>query len=804
MNHKNLTPMMQQYHDIKQQYPDALLFYRLGDFYELFNEDAIIASKELDITLTKRHDIPMCGVPWHAHENYLAKLIQNGHRVAICEQLETPNDAKQKDQKIVKRGVVRLVTKGTLIESSILDTKSNNFLLSISAVVQNKIGIAYADISTGLFLVEKIEKQDLAMIIEKISPSEIICQDSLLFEHDILPLLHKHQSITRTVPSVKYNKNAAEKRLATFFNVQSIEAFGNFTKCMTDAAAAIVEYVINAYISTNINLSYPKFVNSFDYMQIDLFTRRSLELTRTQTGAKNGSFLNIINKSKTPQGSRLLECWVMNPLLNIKNINQRLDIVEFFTQNQRLVKELQILFDSFSDIERALSRIIMRKAGPKDLVTIKTSLVQSKKISLIIESKPEIAHLSPSCDVLNNIFQLLDKALKDSVPVLTRDGGFIKKGYDSDLDTFFDLLDNGSNIINSLQNSYISETGINSLKIKNNNVIGYFVDISPHHVAKIPYKFIHRQTLASSIRYTTIALTETANKIYSADADAKRKEISIFEYLCDKICIYSKEIKDLAYKIAFLDVISSFAYFALENNLSRPILTEDKILNIKGGRHQVVEQYVKTIGEKFIENDCLLDENRLVAILTGPNMGGKSTYIRQNALIILMAQIGMFVPASHAIVGIADKIFSRVGGFDDISSGKSTFMIEMLETATILCQATEKSFIILDEIGRGTSTYDGLSIAWAVIEELCKNIKARTIFATHYHELKKIESTLPNIHFLTVSVKEWNDQIIFMHQIIDGFVDKSYGLHVAKLAGFPKKVLERAATILDNITEITK
>lgn len=794
------TPMMEQYQKIKEKYPDALLFYRLGDFYELFNEDAIVASKELGITLTKRQNTPMCGVPWHAHESYLAKLVQNGHRVAICEQLETPSDAKKKNKKTVDRSVVRLVTQGTLVESSILNDKANNFLLSISGLFQNKLGIAYADVSTGSFFVEEIEKEDLAACIAKISPSEIICQDSALFEPTILSCIQQHQSITRAIPSAKFLKEAAEKRLMKFFKIQFIDVFGNFSKCAIEASAAIVEYTTEVYISENINLSYPKFVQSLDYMQIDMFTRRSLELTQTQSGAKIGSFLNMVDQTKTSSGSRLLERWLMNPLLDVKKINQRLDLVEFFIKNKYIIQEIQTILNIFPDVERALSRIVMQKAGPRDLQSMKISFNQAKKLNFIIEKFPEISHLSPFFQEIDGLIRVLDLALNDVVPVLTRDGGFIKKGFDQELDEYLDLVENGGSVIKALQNAYIEETKISSLKIKSNNVIGYFIDISPNHASKIPYKFIHRQTIASSIRYTTTELTEIANRIYSADSNSKRKELLIFEELCEKINRHSDAIKNLAQKVAFIDVVSSFAKLAIDNKHSRPILTNEKILAIKNGRHQVVEQHLKSMGKKFIENDCHIDDSRLVSILTGPNMGGKSTYIRQNAIIVLMAQIGIFVPAESAVVGVVDRIFSRVGAFDDISSGKSTFMIEMLETAAILRQASEKSFIILDEIGRGTSTYDGLSIAWAVVEDLCLNIKARTIFATHYHELIKMKETLPNIHFLTVLVQEWNEQILFMHKIADGFVDKSYGIHVAKLAGFPKKVLSRATEILFDIS----
>ncbi len=799
-----LTPMMQQYWELKQEHKDSLLFYRLGDFYELFYEDAVIASKELGLVLTKRQDTPMCGVPWHAHESYLTKLIQNGHKVAICEQLETPEEAKKKRgyKATVDRRIVRIVTKGTVIESSILGDKSNNFLMAISGISGEKLGIAYADVSTGCFFVEEIEKADLLSSISKVSPSEIICQDSLLSKKEILDSVDQYKSIIRAIPSARFIKDSAEKRLSDFFGTRFIDAFGSFSKSVVDAAAAVVEYAQSAYVSEKINLTFPKMINNLDYMQIDHFTRKSLELTKTQSGEKKGSLLHEIDNTMTSQGSRLLSSWISQPLINIEKINRRLDFVDFFVRNKETSARVRSILKEFPDLERSISRIIMNKAGPRDLNCVKTSLQQAKKLNMHISGFEELNSLNIDFPSIDKLISGLEAALIATPPVLSRDGGFIKKGYDKELDEYLELMDNGEYIIQKMQKTYATETGINTLKIKNNNVIGYFIEISPNYVSKVPYKFVHRQSLASALRYTTEELSDIANKIYSAESNSKRREMLIFEDLCKKITNEQENIKALANKISFLDVVSSFAQLAVQNNYTRPVLTHDKIIDIKGGRHVVVENNLKSSGAKFIENDCSIDDSKLVSVLTGPNMGGKSTYLRQNAIIIIMSQIGMFVPAQQATIGIADKIFSRVGASDDISSGKSTFMVEMLETAAILCQATEKSFVILDEIGRGTSTYDGLSIAWATTEEICNTIKARTIFATHYHELIKLKETLTNVQFLTVKVQEWNNQIIFMHKIENGFVDKSYGIHVAALAGFPKRVIDRAENILKNVSKV--
>ncbi|MDR1390945.1 MAG: DNA mismatch repair protein MutS [Holosporales bacterium] len=795
---KQLTPMMEQYCSIKKQHDDALLLYRLGDFYELFYEDAKIASKELGLVLTKRLDAPMCGIPWHASEMYITKLVKNGHRVAICEQLETPEEAKKRGgpKTTVERNVTRIITGGTLVEQSMLEGKINNFLLSISNEIDESLSIAYADISTGKFILEEISLKDLLSTIAKIDPSEIICSDALLSKKEILDALGIYKSIIRSIPNSRFMRNSAAERLAKFFNVKFIDAFGKLSKQTIEAASSIVEYISDVYKSSTINLSFPKLLNHSEYMYIDNFTRKSLELIISQAGSKKGSLLYNIDKTLTAQGGRMLSRWLMEPLVSIVKINKRLDFVEFFVKNKTILEAVRGYLSDFPDIERAISRILMNKAGPRDLKCISIALRKSLALDDFIKKFPELRNIKLSFNDVSSLVDTLESALEDEVPLSTRDGNFIKKGYDRDLDEYIDTLENGDMIIKELQKRYISETGIPSLKIKNNSLIGYFIEVSPNFVSKIPYKFTHRQSLAATIRYTSEELIGVANKIYSAESNVRRVELAVFEKLVSMAAKENENIRLVSDSVSFIDVSSSLAELAIENGYVRPELTTEKVLDIKNGRHPVVENSLKNTGANFVSNCCNFSEKSYFSLLTGPNMGGKSTYLRQNAIIVIMAQIGSFVPAKIAKIGIVDRIFSRVGASDDISSGRSTFMVEMIETATILRCATENSFIILDEIGRGTSTYDGLAIACAVAEEIANRIKARTIFATHYHELKRLKESIPDIKFLTVRIDEWNDRIVFLHKIEDGFADKSYGINVAALAGFPKTVLNRAEEIL--------
>lgn len=794
----NLTPMMQQYFAEKEKYPDSLLFYRLGDFYELFYEDAKIASKELGLVLTQRAGAPMCGIPWHASEMYLTKLINAGHRVAICEQLETPEEAKQRGgyKATIERKVTRIVTQGTLIEQNLLSEKQNNFLLSLSNGYNDKIAIAYADVSTGKFIIEEINIENIFSSIIKVNPTEILCHDKLLSQEGILAGLDKYKSIIRIIPSAKFIKESAKARLAKFFGIKFIDSFGNLSDQIIEAASAIVDYISEVYKSDEITLSFPKLLDNSEQMQLDNFTRKSLELTVSQSGDKTSTLLYNIDRTKTSQGGRMLSRWLMAPLTQMDKINTRLNYVELFKDNEQLRTATAESLANFPDIERALARILMRKCGPRDLKCVGIALQKSLELDQHLATIPELQNLRVSFPRIEKIIHTLNSALTDESPIFARDGGFIRSGFDEELDEYVNFLENGENVIKELQMRYIKETGIHNLKIKNNSVIGYFIEVSPNFLNKVPYAFTHRQSLATCMRYTSDELSKIANKLYLADSNAKRRELALFEELVTLVLREKENIKKLSDNISFIDVCSSLANLAIEKRYVRPELTTEKVFEIKNGRHPVVENNLQSEGSNFVANDCELSNSSFISVLTGPNMGGKSTYLRQNAIIIIMAQIGSFVPADSAKIGIVDRIFSRVGAFDDISSGKSTFMVEMIETATILQHATEKSFIILDEIGRGTSTYDGLAIAWAVIEDIITRIKARTIFATHYHELNNIKQSQPDVKFLNVTVEEWNNQIIFLHKIKEGFTDKSYGINVAALAGFPANVVSRAEEIL--------
>lgn len=796
-----LTPMLRQYCDEKENYPDALLLYRLGDFYELFFDDAKIASKELGLVLTKRNDAPMCGIPWHASEMYLTKLIKAGYRVAICEQMETPEEAKKRagSNATIERKVTRIVTKGTLIEQELLVGKQNNFLLAISDIWSDGIvAVAYADISTGRFIVDEIPISELSSLIAKIEPSEIICNDGLLSNKKVLESLDSHKSIIRAIPNSKFTQELSEERLAKFFGMKFIDSFGNLSKRAVDVASAVIDYVSEVYQSDKVNLRFPKLVNHSEHMYLDHFTRKSLELTTSQSGDKQSTLLHNIDKTKTSQGGRMLARWLMEPLANMDKISKRLDFVEFFVKNADLLSIISTHFTGFPDIERSITRIVMGKASPRDLKCIAVSLRRSLELDKYILKYPELKNLRLSFDDMENLISTLEKALADEVPFFARDGGFIRHGFDEELDDYMNFLENGESVIKELQIKYIKDTGISTLKIKNNSVIGYFIEVSPNFASRVPYNFVHRQSLATSMRYSSAELNDIASKIYSAESNAKRRELAIFEDLVKLIIKEEENIRKLSDNISFIDLCASFAELAIEKHYVRPELTEDKIFEIKNGRHPVVENSLSKSGRNFVANDCEFSQKSFISILTGPNMGGKSTYLRQNAIIVILAQIGSFVPAERAKIGIVDRIFSRVGASDDISSGRSTFMVEMIETATILQNATEKSFVILDEIGRGTSTYDGLAIAWAVVEDIITRIKARTIFATHYHELNGLKNSQPDVKFLSVAVEEWNNQIVFLHKIKEGFTDKSYGINVASLAGFPKNVVNRAQEILKN------
>jgi DNA mismatch repair protein MutS len=794
----NATAMMCQYLDIKEKYLDSLVLYRLGDFYELFYSDAKIVSEELGLVLTSRQGVPMCGIPWHSYEMHITKLIQNGHRIAICEQTETPEEAKEKGnfKAPLERKVVRVVTQGTLVESSLIKDNLNNFLLAISDKRKEMIAMSCIDISTMAFFTEEIELRNLTASIYKVNPVEIICSDKLLCEYEMLIMLGPFKSIIHTVPESILTDDFINKLLVKTYGPQVLAQENQLTKCIKEAVALTIYYLSNAYVDLDINLPFPKVVKNIDYVQIDSFAMRSLEIIKSQSGKKRNTLLGVLNRTVTSFGIRLLNRWLVAPLLDIQKINKRLDFVESFYNDPKLLKKIRDKLENFPDIERALSRITISKAGPRDLNIIKIGLKQAINLWSLIKDYEFLSVLNFMFNGIESISEVLERAMLDEVPYLARDGNFIKVGYNANLDELRSLINDTETIIDSLQKRYIAETKINTLKIKKNNILGFFIEVSPSNAAKVSYDFIHKQTLASAVRYTTSELMNMANKIYSAEANALQTEVILFEELLTRIRSIQNNISALAQKISFLDVISSLAFLAIEENYVRPTVNDSKTIRIKDGAHPIVKMNLRKDGKNFVENDFDCSEDSIISVLMGPNMGGKSTFLRQNAIIIIMAQIGSFVPASLAEIGLVDKIFSRVGAFDDISNNLSTFMVEMVETAAILANATERSFVILDELGRGTSTYDGLSIAMAVSEEIHNNLKARTIFATHYHEMVELKENLKNVLFLRVNVREEKNQVVFLHKITPGFIDKSYGIHVAALAGIPQRVIQRANQIL--------
>lgn len=822
-----MTPMMAQYLQIKKEHQDYLLFYRMGDFYELFLDDAVIASKALDIALTKRgkldsQDIPMCGVPFHAYESYLAKLIRQGYKVAICEQVEDPKEAKKRGAKsVVKREVIRLVTAGTLTEEPLLDAKKNNFLLTL-AKVNDTLGLSWLDISTGDFYLQEValkakdEGVVLAGILSRLNPVETVISDAYLQNPQIFNVLNDYRDQLSVLPQARFNSENAKKRLETVFKVEAVEAFGNFTRAEITAAGVLLDYVENTQKGKIPLISKPVKVTESQIMEIDGATRRSLELVEALTGDKNSCLLGVIDRTVTGAGGRLLASRVSNPLKDIEGINRRLDCVEFFTRFNRIRQEVRAILKACPDIERAVSRLSLGRGGPRDLANIKTALAivpQLKNLVMSFNQNTDEQILSEFPDslktVLNNLGEhsnlvsTLEQALAEDLPLLARDGGFIREGFYPPLDEIKLLKNDSHKMIVELQNKYAEATGISNLKIKYNNVIGYFIEVQSKFAPEMLENkdFIHRQSVLNATRFTTVELTELENKIRGAADKALAMELEMFDNLVKDVRLASEDISRTAKAMAELDVSSALADLAVEKNYCRPQIDDSLVFDVKEGRHPVVENAIsKENAGAFVGNNCQLDDaHGRLWLLTGPNMAGKSTFLRQNAIIAIMAQMGSFVPCASAHIGVIDKIFSRVGASDDLARGRSTFMVEMVETASILNQADERSFVILDEIGRGTATFDGLSIAWAVVEHLHELNKCRALFATHYHELTALTSKLPLMTLHCMKIKEFNDEVIFLHEVIDGAADRSYGIHVAKLAGLPRTVVKRAEQVLETL-----
>jgi DNA mismatch repair protein MutS len=813
------SPVMVQYLEIKTANPDSLLFYRMGDFYELFFEDAEIASRALGIVLTKRgkhlgRDIPMCGVPVHRSDEYLHRLIAQGHRVAVCEQLEDPAEAKKRGSKsVVRRDVIRLVTPGTLTEDTLLDARRNNYLVALararaSAVdAASHFALAWIDISTGEFRIAECDRSGLPAEIARLEASEIIVSDALWSDPELAPYLRTLPAVVPVTRDV-FDGATAERRLSDYFAVATSEAFGALTRLELAAAAACVTYVERTQLGKRPPLSPPVREAQGATLSIDQATRANLELTRTLGGERRGSLLAAIDRTVTAAGSRLLAQRLAAPLTDPTRIAQRLDTVAAFAEDAAARQETRALLNAAPDMARALSRLVVGRGGPRDLAAVRDGIAAAEALAARLTAFGEksaemsavnVALLAPEPALKDTI----DAALAPELPLFKRDGGFVCEGYLPALDESRSLRDDTRQVIAGLQARYADDTGVKSLKIKHNNVLGYFVDVTAQHgeklmAAPLNSTFIHRQTTAGQVRFTTTELGGLEAKIANAADRALSMELEVFEELNAVVVAASEPIKAAAEALAILDVSSALATLAVERSYVRPEIDRSLDFAIEGARHPVVEQ---AISEPFVANDCDLSPPKgakagRIWLLTGPNMAGKSTFLRQNALIAVLAQMGGFVPAKQARIGVVDKLFSRVGAADDLARGRSTFMVEMVETAAILNQAGERSLVILDEIGRGTATFDGLSIAWAAIEHLHEQNRCRALFATHFHELTVLSTKLARLHNATVRVKEWEGEVVFLHEVVPGSADRSYGIQVAKLAGLPPGVIERAKVVL--------
>jgi DNA mismatch repair protein MutS len=807
-----LTPMMKQYLDTKSEHQDCILFYRMGDFYEMFFEDASLAAPILGIALTKRgqhlgKDIPMCGVPFHSGDSYIAKLIGAGHKVAICEQLETPEEAKKRGYKsVVRREVVRIITPGTITEDNLLGGGGSNFLVAISSL-QDEFAIAWADISTGEFYTYRTSFASLVNDLSRISPQEILISDKLYNQENMVAALSDWRRIVTIQANNLFDLKKAEHKVKKYYNVMTSESFGLYSSVELIACGAVLEYIELTQKTNQLQISYPKRLNNSLFMAVDAATRNNLEINRSSCGEKKGSLLHLIDKTKTSSGSRLLAQYISAPLIDIEAINNRLNLVEFFIDNDQLTDSLLPILAQIGDVERSLARLSFNRGGPRDLQVIKSSLQAAEQMMVNLsyfEGELDL-HLQSQMSNLTNFDDLmmeLDKALGNELPMLARDGGFIKAGYHARLDQLNDLKQNSQQLLQELRQKYIKETGISTLKINSNNMLGYFIDITPQHTGKMDGEiFTHRQTLASSVRYSSVELRALESDILSAKDSILKIELELYSQLVKTILEKSEALALFAYSIATIDVSTNLAILAVEKNYCRPVIDNSLEFKIEQGRHPIIENSLISQKQAFIANDCSLTQGKNLWLITGPNMAGKSTFLRQNALIAILAQIGSYVPAKSAHFGVVDKIFSRVGAADDLARGRSTFMVEMVETATILNNSTDRSLIILDEIGRGTSTYDGVSIASACLEFIHDQLKSRALFATHYHELTDLRNQLGNLVCYRMQIKEWQNKVIFMHKIIEGMADKSYGIHVAELAGLPKSVIQRAQHILVNLEQ---
>ena len=812
-----VTPMMAQYLAVKAEHPDCLLFYRMGDFYELFFDDAVQAAAALDITLTQRgrhqgQDIKMCGVPIASHEGYLARLIRKGFKVAVCEQLEDPAAARKRSGKaVIRRDVVRVITAGTLTEDALLEPRAPNYLAAIASAAGG-LGLAWLDVSTGDLLAQAVADGGLAAALARLEPSEILAADVLRDQ----PRLGEHLAAWRAriteLPASRFDSLGGERRLTALFGVGTLAAFGAFSRAEIAAMGALVDYVALTQRGRLPRIQRPARLGEGAIMEIDGASRRNLELTATLAGERSGSLIDVIDRTVTGAGGRLLLARLAAPLTDVARINARLDAVQFFVDDDRARADVRRHLRGCPDLERALARLCVGRGGPRDLAAIRDGL---GLIPAILAAIGGSGLMAPPPALAQRIAQLgrhdalageLGQALAAAPPVATRDGGFIANGYSAPLDEARALRDDGRRLIAALEARYQKETGLGALKIRYNALLGYFIEVPAAKAERLPAApngpFIHRQTMANAMRFSSVELAELEGRMARAGEDALALEMKLFEQLAGQVAAAADTIASAARALAALDVAAGLAELACARRYCRPEVGATLAFSIEGGRHPVVETALAAAQARpFVANDCTIEDAQRLWLLTGPNMAGKSTFLRQNALIAILAQIGSYVPATRARIGVVDRLFSRVGAADDLARGRSTFMVEMVETAAILNQAGGRALVILDEIGRGTATFDGLSIAWAVIEHLHDVNRCRGLFATHYHELTALAARLDHLACYTMRSKEWRGDVVFLHEVVAGAADRSYGIHVGRMAGLPDTVVARAQEVLAQLEQ---
>jgi len=805
---EKLTPAMKQFHQLKQKYPDCILFFRMGDFYETFYEDAKICSRICGLVLTSRskgnNPIPLAGVPYHAVEGYLKKMLQAGYKVAVCEQVEDPKIAKG----LVKRDIVRIVTPGTLTDDILLDAKEDNFLCAINLGTNAKAAISWVDISTGHFFVQDIPEKSLLDELLRLSPAECLLPDRRgeLFEAETRKLARDIAQLTGAIvterPAWYFDPYQAGKRLLKHFGTTTLEGFGisDGDNSLIPTAGAIIEYLSETQKTALSHIQNLKKINRRNFLQIDQTSLASLEILRTiRTESKKGSLLHYLDETLTPMGGRMFKNWLCMPLCDLGAIELRQDAIEEMINSDTKLSDIRRLLSDIADTERIAARISTHRAAPRDFVALEATLRQVPLLrELLQQFTADLAlQLAGQCDSMDELADLLESAIEPNCPSHLRDGGVIKKGFDEELDRLRSISKDGQSWLRNYQKREIERTGIGNLKIGYNKVFGYYIEVTHSAADKVPHDYVRKQTIKNAERYITDELKDYETQALSAEEKALQLELQLFEQIRSQAAQYITRLQNLAENLAQCDCLSALAYLAGRRNYIRPKITNGGELIINEGKHPVLAE---TLGPEFIPNDIELGQKAGdVLVITGPNMSGKSTYIRQTALLVIMAQAGSFIPAKDAQFGLVDRIFTRVGASDELVRGQSTFMVEMTETANIINNATDKSLVILDEVGRGTSTYDGLALAWAITEHIANKLKCRTLFATHYHELTELAELFTNVKNCNVAVREWADEVVFLHKILPGGTDKSYGIHVAKLAGVPKSILERSKEILEEL-----